>query len=128
MDVIKRAALAKGPKHCKLIMLVDRATLVHLELYRRGYLGLAYYMFMWHYESYTHCGESGAHRNVVEIEFSKESVDVTPSTRFWAVSVTLNVSLDGYKKMREEFVFTSRSPGLKKAKPVPMPGFEEIKG
>ena len=126
MDVTRRAAKAKG-KQCKLIMLMNYETKIHMQQYRGPYRGIAHYMFLWSYESYPHCGESGAHRNVIELEFSGQpSAFSTPVHNYWAASVTLNVSLKEYKEMRKNFVFVSRAAGKNEIKPVPMPEFEEI--
>jgi len=127
MEITKRAAIDKG-KQCKLVMLVCAHTRAHLMLYRKNYFGLAYYMFLWLFESYRHCGESGAHMHAIEIEISDKPTYQTPGRRYWPVSVTLNISLTEYRELRENFVWKSRSPGLKKAQAVPMPEFKEIEG
>lgn len=127
-DFTKRAGLDKPKGMSKLVMLCNREFRYSMiykavggDISRR----LAWYYFMFCFESSAVCGESGAHMNIVDMEIAKRPVN----NDMWPISVTLNISLDQYRRLRKNKRF---SVGLKVGKkmtgPEPMPRFKEIEG
>ena len=124
MDFTKRGAVDKANGTSKLVMLCGkeyRYRLIYLS--RSGQMELAYYHFLSCFESSRICGESGAHLHVIDMEISKQEV-IIPNNPMWAISVTLNVTLDEYREMRKGKRFGWRRG--EKQKPEPMPRFKEI--
>ena len=125
-DFTKRAALDKGNGTSKLIMLCGkeyRYRLLYLSKSTPSARELAYYYFIACFETAHACGESGAHRHAIDLEISKQEI-LIPTNPMWAISVTLNITLDEYKRMRRKKTFGWRK-GEKKG-PEPMPRFKEI--
>ncbi|MEE8113047.1 MAG: hypothetical protein V3T23_01710 [Nitrososphaerales archaeon] len=122
-DVTKRLAIPKPGDQCKLAMLFSGV--YWLSHFLKEYPTLAYYHFMSMFESSSICGESGAHLYVVDMEIAKKNVMITPAVGLRPVSVTLALSLDQYKEMRENKTFIQTRH---KVKEQVMPEFKEVTG
>ncbi len=130
-DFTKRAGIDKPRGMSKLVMLCNRAfyyDMVQKKVGGEQARRIIWYHFMFCFESSFICGESGAHIHVVDMEIAKKPVGAGQD--MWPISVTLNISLDEYRKMRKNKRFSAGLSRVKKAANVaePMPGFKEIKG
>jgi hypothetical protein len=120
LDFTKRAGLDKEKGFSKLVMLCGREFMYRMLYLKRDARELAYYYFMSCFESANICGESGVHMNIMDMEIAK-----TPGHNdMWAISVTLNMTLEDYRKKRRAAKFGNRRP---KVVQETMPGFKEIK-
>ncbi len=121
-DFTKRAGLDKQKGFSKLVMLCGREyTYRMLYLTKNHTQELAWYYFMYCFESSGICGESGAHLNVVDMEIAKKP----GYGGMWAISVTLNISLDAYRRKRKRKKFAKRL--RERSQPQRSPSFREIK-
>ena len=121
-DFVKRAGINKTKGVSKLVMLCGRAYMYRMLYLVKGNVQdkeLAYYYFMSCFESVSVCGESGAHLHVMDMEIAKRA----GHNDMWAISVTLNMTLEEYRKKRRTAKFGNR----RKDKQQPMPRFREIK-
>lgn len=126
MDFTKRAAIDKG-KLCKLLMFCGKEFRYRfIYLLKTQYPDLAYYHFLTLFESSPIAGESGAHVHIIDMEIGGDAITFNPSSPMWPVSVTLNMGLDEYRKMRKEPSFGFRRARLGANKPVPMPRFKDM--
>ena len=123
-DFTRRAALDKD-WFCKLVMLCSETYRARLSYLSKVEPEHAYYNFMSYFESSPTCGESGAHLLVVDMEVAKIPTLIAPS--YWAISVSIGVPLDEYRKMRENkklrLTLTKRKRTIVVCE---MPEFEEL--
>jgi len=128
-DFTKRAGVDKPKGFSKLVMLCNREfrySMIYKNTGGPESRKIAWYYFMFCFESSAICGESGAHMNVVDMEIAKKPTD----GGLWPISVTLNISLEEYRELRKNKKFAVGLSGDKKKtnEPEPMPRFKELGG
>ena len=128
MDFTKRIAVDKG-KVCKLAMMCGQHYRTRLSYLAKAEPELAYYHFLFLFESSRVSGESGAHIHVIDMEVGSKGVMITPAVYHWPISVTLNITLKEYRKLRKDPAFKlKRTPIQKKVRMIqPMPEFKVIR-
>ena len=128
MEFTKRIAVDKG-KYCKLAMMCGQHYRARLSYLAKAEPELAYYHFLFLFESSRVSGESGAHVYVIDMEVGVKEVMVTPGVSHWPISVTLNITLKEYRKLRKKPAFrrTITTAGKKDRKIEPMPEFKTEK-
>jgi len=128
-DFTKRAGVDKTKGMSKLVMLCNREfcySMIYKNVGGPDARRLAWYYFMFCFESSSVCGESGAHMNIVDMEIAKKPVDGD----MWPISVTLNISLEEYRELRKNKRFSTGMSGQKRKEneAEPMPRFKELEG
>ena len=123
-DFTRRAALDKG-QFCKLVMLCSETYRARLSYLSKIEPEHAYYHFLSYFESSPTCGESGAHLLAIDMEVASVTTLIAPP--FWAISISIGVPLDEYRKMREDkklrLTLTKRKRTIVVCE---MPEFEEL--
>jgi len=126
-EFTKGAGLDKARGMSKLVMFCNKE-----YAYRMIYLNktgdyrtkeLAWYYFMTCFESSAVSGESGAHLHVIDMDIAKKPVAWEHD--MWPISVTLNITLEQYRRLRKKKRFRIWT-SAKLRKPEPMPRFKEL--